>query len=111
MKALKFINYFRIAIYKSFPYKARVVSYLPTAYRRTSMNYGTASNCSLYYFVAPQKHSLALELANIWIVVMFLEHFIEHYSFQQQLLFSTWVVAMAAIAVIHAKRCDMFETA
>lgn len=69
------------------------------------------ANCSLYYFVAPQKHSLVLELANIWVVVMFLEHFIEHYSFQQQLLFSTWVVAMGAIAVIHAKRCNMFETA
>lgn len=67
-------------------------------------------NCSLYYFVAPQKYSLVLEFANIWVVVMFLEHFMGHYSFQQQLLFSVWVVAMAVIAVIHAKRSNMFGT-
>lgn len=67
-----------------------------------------AINLSLYCLVNPVKYSIVLEFTNIWIVVIFLEHFLEAYSHQQQLLFSGWVVAMACIAVFHAKRYDLF---
>lgn len=66
-------------------------------------------NISLFFFVNPLKHSIVLEFANIWIVVLFLEHFIDMYSYQQQMLFSAWIVAMAVLAVIHAKRYNLFK--
>jgi 1,4-dihydroxy-2-naphthoate octaprenyltransferase len=70
-----------------------------------------AVNVLLYYPVNPRKYSLVLEFGNIWIVVLFLEHFMGVYSYQQQVLFSVWIVAMLAIAVIHVKRNNMFEDA
>lgn len=66
-------------------------------------------NILLFFLVNPIKHSIVLELTNIWVVILFLEHFVGIYSYQQQLLFSAWIVAMAILAVIHAKRYSLFE--
>ena len=65
-------------------------------------------NISLYWFARPERYGVVLELMNIWIVVLFLEHFIEFFSYRQQVLFSLWIVAMGIIAVIHAKRYNLF---
>jgi 4-hydroxybenzoate polyprenyltransferase len=66
-------------------------------------------NVSLYYFASSHKYSHILDFAAIWIVVLFLEHFKALFSFQQQLLFSVWVVTMGGIAILHAKRKKLFE--
>ncbi len=66
-------------------------------------------NISLYFFVNPGKYSVVLEYSTIWIVVLFLEHFLAVFSSEQKLLFLVWVAAMAGIAVAHAKRTHLFE--
>lgn len=66
-------------------------------------------NVSLYFVVNPKKYSEILEFASLWVVVLFMEHFTEFFSYRQQLLFSLWVMAMIGIAVIHAKRTNLFE--
>jgi 4-hydroxybenzoate polyprenyltransferase len=62
----------------------------------------------LFYFVTIIKKSVVLELINIWIVILFLEHFMDSYSSQQQLLFSGWIMAMVLLAIIHVKRNNTF---
>ncbi len=66
-------------------------------------------NISLYYFVNPIKYSHVLEFVSIWVVVLFLEHFIALFSYRQQLLFSAWIAVMIGIAIIHVKRVNLFE--
>lgn len=66
-------------------------------------------NILIFFLVNPVKHSIVLELTNIWVVILFLEHFVEIYSYQQQLLFSAWTAIMAILAVIHVKRYSLFE--
>ena len=66
-------------------------------------------NISLYYVVTPSKHSYVLDFANQWVVVLFLEHFMAYYSFQQQLLFATWIVVMIGLALLHVKRTNLFR--
>ena len=66
-------------------------------------------NISLYFIVNPRKYTEVLEFTNIWIVILFLEHFRALFSFQQQILFSLWILAMIAIAIIHVKRQNLFE--
>ncbi|MBU7031811.1 MAG: UbiA family prenyltransferase [Theionarchaea archaeon] len=63
----------------------------------------------LFYFVHIIKKSVVLELINIWIIILFLEHFMDSYSFHQQLLFSGWTVAMVLLAIIHVKRNNTFS--
>lgn len=63
----------------------------------------------LFYFMHIIKKSVVLELINIWIVILFLEHFMDSYSFHQQLLFSGWTVAMVFLAIIHVKRNNTFS--
>ena len=66
-------------------------------------------NISLYYIVNPRKYTTVLELTNVWVVLIFLEYFKSYFSFEQQLIFSLWVVAMGVLVVIHAKRYHLFE--
>jgi 4-hydroxybenzoate polyprenyltransferase len=68
------------------------------------------ANISLYYFAHPEKHSHVMDFAHLWIVVMFLEHFMGNYSPQQHLLFSGWIIVMAGIAVVHVKRTNLFSS-
>ena len=66
-------------------------------------------NVSLYLFVNPSKYGHIIEFTNIWIVVLFLEHFIAHFSYQQQFLFSFWIAVMGGIAVRHMKYVNLFN--
>lgn len=39
-------------------------------------------NASLYFFINPSKYGHVIKFANIWIVALFLEHFIAYFSYQ-----------------------------
>ena len=66
-------------------------------------------NISFYLFSAPTKYSHVLDFASIWIVILFLEHFMEFFSYHQQLVFSAWIVVMIGIAVFHVRRTQLFK--
>jgi 4-hydroxybenzoate polyprenyltransferase len=63
----------------------------------------------LYYLVTIIKKSVVIELINICIVVLFLEHFMGSYNYHQQLLFSGWTIAMVLLAIIHVKRNNTLQ--
>ncbi|MGD2072698.1 MAG: hypothetical protein PVG65_04335, partial [Candidatus Thorarchaeota archaeon] len=64
----------------------------------------------LYYLVTLIKKSVVIELINICIVVLFLEHFMDTYNYHQQLLFSGWTVVMILLAIIHVKRNNTLQS-
>jgi len=66
-------------------------------------------NVSLYFLVNPNKHCYIIEFTNIWIVVLFLEHFMAHVSVQQQFLFSFWIALMGVITIRHVKHINLFN--
>jgi 4-hydroxybenzoate polyprenyltransferase len=53
-------------------------------------------NISLYFFTKSSKYRNIIEFANIWIVVLFLEHFITYFYQQQLLLFFSIAVILSA---------------
>ncbi|MBU7043754.1 MAG: UbiA family prenyltransferase [Theionarchaea archaeon] len=69
-----------------------------------------AASIILYYFVTVIQKPVVMELINIWIVVLFLEHFMDTYNYQQQILFSGWIIAMIMVAIIHVKRNNSFSS-
>ncbi|MBU6997909.1 MAG: UbiA family prenyltransferase [Theionarchaea archaeon] len=68
------------------------------------------ANLSLYYFAHPEKYSHVMDFAHIWIIVMFLEHFMGNFSPQQHVLFSGWIVIMTGLALVHVKRTNLFNS-
>jgi 4-hydroxybenzoate polyprenyltransferase len=65
-------------------------------------------NASLYGFVHPSKHDYVIEFANIWVVALFLEHFMTYFSASQQLLFALWIVVLTGIALRRVKSINLF---
>ena len=66
-------------------------------------------NVCPYFFVNSSKYGKIIQFTNIWIVVLFLEHFMGYFSYQQQLLAYFWIVVMGGIAFRHVKRTDLFN--
>lgn len=65
-------------------------------------------NISLYYFASPEKYDYVIDFANQWFIVLFLEYFIDQFSYRQQILFSAWILAMIGLSAIHIKRTNLF---
>lgn len=65
-------------------------------------------NVVLYRFVQPGKARYIIELANVWIVVLFLERSAVNFGVRLQVIASVWVVVMAGIALLHVKRARVF---
>lgn len=66
-------------------------------------------NVALYRFVKPGKARYVVELANVWIVILFLERSAAAFAFPMRIIASVWIVAMVGVALIHVKRTGMFD--
>ncbi len=66
-------------------------------------------NISLYYFASPEKYDYVIDFANLWFIILFLEYFIDQFSYRQQILFSAWILVMIGFAAIHIKRTKLFN--
>jgi len=62
-----------------------------------------------YFFVNSSQYGNMIQFTNIWIVVLFLEHFMGYFSYTQQLLSYVWIVVMGGIALRHVKRTGLFN--
>ncbi len=68
------------------------------------------ANLALFYFVKQEKRQYILDYSLIWVVILFVERYLYLgvYNIYAQVLSGTWVVAMIGIAVIHARRKELF---
>jgi 1,4-dihydroxy-2-naphthoate octaprenyltransferase len=65
-------------------------------------------NIALYRFVKPGKARHVVELANVWIVILFLERSAAAFAFPLRVIASVWIVAMAGFTLLHVKRARVF---
>ena len=64
-------------------------------------------NVVFYFFVKPSKHDRVIEFANLWLIVLFLERFILHFSSLQQVLLSIFIVTLGVISVWYMKHIKL----
>jgi len=64
-------------------------------------------NVVFYFFIKPSKHNHVIEFANLWLIVLFLERFMAHFSYLQQVLLSIFIVTLGVISVWYMKRIKL----
>lgn len=65
-------------------------------------------NVALYRFVTPGKARYVVELANVWIVILFLERSAASFGVLMRVFASVLIVAMAGLSLLHVRRARVF---